>query len=52
MTDRDVDAGCTKDKRILFASHGNPWRMQRLTCRRAHPKDLPMRGFKEKGATP
>jgi xylulose-5-phosphate/fructose-6-phosphate phosphoketolase len=51
MTDHDFDALFTKDKPIVFAFHGYPWLIHRLTYRRTNHKNLHVRGYKEEGTT-
>jgi xylulose-5-phosphate/fructose-6-phosphate phosphoketolase len=48
MSDSDYDALFTKDKHIIFAFHGYPWLVHRLTYRRAN-RNLHVRGYKEEG---
>src|SRR5690606_29001271 len=45
------DALFTTDKPIMFAYHGYPWLLHRLTYRRANHKNLHVRGYKEEGTT-
>ncbi len=49
LSDRDFDALFTKDKPIVFAYHGYPWLIHRLTYRRTNHKNLHVRGYKEEG---
>lgn len=51
MSDKDFDALFTTDKPIIFAYHGYPWLIHRLTYRRANHKNLHVRGYKEEGTT-
>jgi xylulose-5-phosphate/fructose-6-phosphate phosphoketolase len=51
MTDRDFDALFTTDKPIIFAFHGYPWLIHRLTYRRAGHDNIHVRGYKEEGTT-
>jgi xylulose-5-phosphate/fructose-6-phosphate phosphoketolase len=51
LSDRDFDALFTKDKPIIFAFHGYPTLIHRLTYRRANHKNLHVRGYKEEGTT-
>jgi xylulose-5-phosphate/fructose-6-phosphate phosphoketolase len=51
LPDRDFDALFTKDKPIIFAFHGYPWLIHRLTYRRTNHKNLHVRGYKEEGTT-
>ena len=39
----------TKDKPIVFAFHGYPWLVHRLTYRRTNHENLHVRGYKEEG---
>ena len=47
----DFDALFTKDKPIIFAFHGYPWLIHRLTYRRTNHANLHVRGYKEEGTT-
>ena len=49
LPDRDFDQLFTKDKPIIFAYHGYPWLIHRLTYRRANHRNLHVRGYKEEG---
>ena len=49
LTDRDFDSLFTQDKPIIFAFHGYPWLIHRLTYRRTNHNNLHVRGYKEKG---
>jgi xylulose-5-phosphate/fructose-6-phosphate phosphoketolase len=51
LTDKDFDVLFTKDKPIIFAFHGYPWLIHRLTYRRTNHKNLHVRGYKEEGTT-
>jgi xylulose-5-phosphate/fructose-6-phosphate phosphoketolase len=51
LSDRDFDALFTKDKPIIFAYHGYPWLIHRLTYRRTNHQHLHVRGYKEEGTT-
>jgi xylulose-5-phosphate/fructose-6-phosphate phosphoketolase len=51
LHDRDFDALFTKDKPIIFAFHGYPSVIHRLTYRRAGHDNLHVRGYKENGTT-
>ena len=51
MSDRDFDALFTPDKPIVFAFHGYPWLIHRLTYRRTNHAKLHVRGYKEEGTT-
>ena len=48
LSDMDYDAMFTKDKQIIFAFHGYPWLVHRLTYRRTN-RNLHVRGYKEEG---
>jgi xylulose-5-phosphate/fructose-6-phosphate phosphoketolase len=48
---RDFDVLFTTDKPIVFAYHGYPWLIHRLTYRRTNHKNLHVRGYKEEGTT-
>ena len=49
LDDHDFDTLFTKDKPIVFAYHGYPWLIHRLTYRRTNHKNLHVRGYKEEG---
>jgi xylulose-5-phosphate/fructose-6-phosphate phosphoketolase len=51
LSDRDFDSLFTMDKPIIFAFHGYPWLIHRLTYRRTNHKNLHVRGYKEEGTT-
>ncbi|MFG1851352.1 phosphoketolase [Actinomadura geliboluensis] len=51
MPDRDYDALFTTDKPVIFAFHGYPYLVHRLTYRRAGHPNLHVRGYKEEGTT-
>jgi xylulose-5-phosphate/fructose-6-phosphate phosphoketolase len=51
LTDRDFDALFTTDKPVIFAYHGYPWLIHRLTYRRTNHHNLHVRGYKEEGTT-
>lgn len=51
FSDKDFDAIFTKDKPIIFAYHGYPWLIHRLTYRRTNHQNLHVRGYKEEGTT-
>jgi xylulose-5-phosphate/fructose-6-phosphate phosphoketolase len=51
LSDRDFDAIFTRDKPIIFAYHGYPWLIHRLTYRRTNHGNLHVRGYKEEGTT-
>jgi xylulose-5-phosphate/fructose-6-phosphate phosphoketolase len=49
LSDRDFDSLFTRSKPIIFAFHGYPWLIHRLTYRRANHHNLHVRGYKEEG---
>ena len=51
LSDKDFDDLFTKDKPIIFAFHGYPWLIHRLTYRRTNHENLHVRGYKEEGTT-
>ena len=51
LSDHDFDSLFTKDRPIVFAFHGYPWLIHRLTYRRTNHKNLHVRGYKEEGTT-
>lgn len=51
ISDKDFDSLFTKDKPIIFAYHGYPWLIHRLTYRRHNHDNLHVRGYKEEGTT-
>jgi xylulose-5-phosphate/fructose-6-phosphate phosphoketolase len=51
LSDADFDALFTKDKPVIFAYHGYPWLIHRLTYRRTNHSNLHVRGYKEEGTT-
>jgi len=51
LTDREFDTIFTTDKPIVFAYHGYPWLIHRLTYRRTNHNNLHVRGYKEEGTT-
>jgi len=51
LSDLDFDTLFTKDKPVVFAFHGYPWLIHRLTYRRTNHKNLHVRGYKEEGTT-
>jgi len=48
LPDKDFDTLFTKDKPIIFAYHGYPWLIHRLTYRRTNHKNLHVRDIKKK----
>jgi phosphoketolase len=51
MSDAEFDALLTTDKPVIFAYHGYPWLIHRLTYRRHGHDTLHVRGYKEEGTT-
>jgi xylulose-5-phosphate/fructose-6-phosphate phosphoketolase len=51
LTNTEFDTLFTTDKPIIFAYHGYPWLIHRLTYRRTNHKNLHVRGYKEEGTT-
>jgi xylulose-5-phosphate/fructose-6-phosphate phosphoketolase len=51
LSSREFDALFTTDKPIIFAYHGYPWLIHRLTYRRTNHRNLHVRGYKEEGTT-
>jgi xylulose-5-phosphate/fructose-6-phosphate phosphoketolase len=51
LSDNDFDMLFTTDKPIVFAFHGYPWLIHRLTYRRRNHRNLHVRGYKEEGTT-
>jgi xylulose-5-phosphate/fructose-6-phosphate phosphoketolase len=51
LEDRDFDDLFTRDRPIVFAFHGYPWLIHRLTYRRTNHGNLHVRGYKEEGTT-
>ncbi len=51
LSDLDFDSIFTADKPIIFAYHGYPWLIHRLTYRRRNHDNLHVRGYKEEGTT-
>ncbi|MCC3492591.1 MAG: phosphoketolase family protein [Microcoleus sp. PH2017_16_JOR_D_A] len=51
LFDKDFDALFTTDKPVIFAFHGYPWLIHRLTYRRTNHPNIHVRGYKEEGTT-
>ncbi|MDQ6675332.1 MAG: phosphoketolase family protein [Chloroflexota bacterium] len=51
LSDRDFDSLFTTNRPVVFAYHGYPWLIHRLTYRRTNHHNLHVRGFKEEGTT-
>jgi xylulose-5-phosphate/fructose-6-phosphate phosphoketolase len=51
LSDNDFDSLFTLDRPVVFAFHGYPWLIHRLTYRRKNHENLHVRGYKEEGTT-
>jgi xylulose-5-phosphate/fructose-6-phosphate phosphoketolase len=51
LPDREFDGIFTPDRPVIFAYHGYPWLIHRLTYRRTNHGNLHVRGYKEEGTT-
>ena len=51
LSDREFDSLFTTDRPVVFAYHGYPWLIHRLTYRRTNHHNLHVRGYKEEGTT-
>ncbi|HKW69202.1 MAG TPA: phosphoketolase family protein [Candidatus Dormibacteraeota bacterium] len=51
LPDAEFDEVFTKDRPVIFAYHGYPWLIHRLTYRRTNHVNLHVRGYKEEGTT-
>jgi xylulose-5-phosphate/fructose-6-phosphate phosphoketolase len=51
LGDREFDSIFTTDKPVIFAFHGYPWLIHRLTYRRTNHPNFHVRGYKEEGTT-
>ena len=51
LSDSEFDALFTADRPIVFAYHGYPWLIHRLTYRRTNHRNIHVRGYKEEGTT-
>ncbi|MEV4233706.1 phosphoketolase family protein [Nocardia sp. NPDC050408] len=51
LSDSEFDSLFTRDRPVIFAFHGYPWLIHRLTYRRTNHSELHVRGYKEKGTT-
>jgi xylulose-5-phosphate/fructose-6-phosphate phosphoketolase len=51
LADREFDSLFTADKPVVFAFHGYPWLIHRLTYRRTNHDNMHVRGYKENGTT-
>jgi xylulose-5-phosphate/fructose-6-phosphate phosphoketolase len=51
LSDREFDALFTSQRPVIFAYHGYPWLIHRLTYRRTNHHNIHVRGYKEEGTT-
>ena len=51
LSDREFDTIFTRDRPVVFAYHGYPWLIHRLTYRRTNHANIHARGYKEEGTT-
>jgi xylulose-5-phosphate/fructose-6-phosphate phosphoketolase len=51
LSDPEFDAIFTTDRPVVFAYHGYPWLIHRLTYRRTNHHNIHVRGYKEEGTT-
>jgi xylulose-5-phosphate/fructose-6-phosphate phosphoketolase len=51
LSDEEFDLAFTKEKPVIFAFHGYPWCVHRLTYRRHNHDNIHVRGYKEEGTT-
>jgi xylulose-5-phosphate/fructose-6-phosphate phosphoketolase len=51
LPDKEFDGIFTPDRPVIFAYHGYPWLIHRLTYRRTNHRNLHVRGYKEEGTT-
>ena len=51
LPDKEFDMLFTRDKPVIFAFHGYPWLIHRLTYRRNGHNNIHVRGYKEEGTT-
>ncbi len=51
LPDNEFDALFTRDKPVIFAYHGYPWLIHRLTYSRANHDQMHVRGYRERGTT-
>ena len=51
LRDAEFDEVFTKDRPVIFAYHGYPWLIHRLTYRRTNHSNIHVRGYKEEGTT-
>ena len=51
LSDKEFDSLFTTSKPVIFAYHGYPWLIHRLTYRRSNHRNIHVRGYKEEGTT-
>jgi len=51
LSDKEFDILFTADRPVIFAFHGYPWLIHRLTYRRTNHENFHVRGYKEEGTT-
>jgi xylulose-5-phosphate/fructose-6-phosphate phosphoketolase len=51
LSDQEFDSLFTTHRPVVFAYHGYPWLIHRLTYRRTNHANLHVRGYKEEGTT-
>jgi xylulose-5-phosphate/fructose-6-phosphate phosphoketolase len=51
LSDSEFDALFTTDRPVIFAYHGYPWTIHRLTYRRSNHDNIHVRGYNEEGTT-
>ncbi|MFD0363938.1 phosphoketolase [Nocardia sp. GCM10030253] len=51
LSDSEFDTLFTRDRPVIFAFHGYPWLIHRLTYKRANHGEMHVRGYREKGTT-
>lgn len=51
LSDTEFDALFTRDKPVIFAYHGYPWLIHRLTYARTNHHQMHVRGYRERGTT-
>ncbi len=49
LSEQDFDSLFTRDKPVVFAFHGYPWLVHRMTYRRINHENMHVRGYKEEG---
>jgi xylulose-5-phosphate/fructose-6-phosphate phosphoketolase len=51
LSDREFDTLFTADRPVVFAYHGYPWLIHRLSYKRTNHRNMHVRGYKEEGTT-